>query len=162
MTSFTSPNLGFLFDISEWHIVWDLNLYRCVHFLRLQPLDHRIPMLWTLMNVFRICKNMSISHTYIWLCDISIEMCANKWLMLNYYCSKANIWYQFVGCQKYAFSSLKMLSRKYVYKSYIFHHHHHLVVPLARISLTLSHHFSLSFNTFEHIYFDDPVWRLNH
>ena len=25
------------------------------------------------------------------------------------------------------------------------HHHHHHVVPLARISLTLSHHFSLSF-----------------
>ena len=28
--------------------------------------------------------------------------------------------------------------------TYIHHHHHH-VVPLARISLTLSHHFSLSF-----------------
>ena len=27
------------------------------------------------------------------------------------------------------------------------HHHHHLVVPLARISLTLSRHFSLSFIT---------------
>ena len=26
-----------------------------------------------------------------------------------------------------------------------YHHHHHHVVPLARISLTLSHHFSLSF-----------------
>ena len=28
---------------------------------------------------------------------------------------------------------------------YHHHHHHHHVVPLARISLTLSHHFSLSF-----------------
>ena len=28
--------------------------------------------------------------------------------------------------------------------NYLYHHHHH-VVPLARISLTLSHHFSLSF-----------------
>ena len=28
---------------------------------------------------------------------------------------------------------------------YFYHHHHHHVVPLARISLTLSHHFSLSF-----------------
>ena len=28
---------------------------------------------------------------------------------------------------------------------YIHHHHHHHVVPLARISLTLSRHFSLSF-----------------
>ena len=27
----------------------------------------------------------------------------------------------------------------------IYHHHHHHVVPLARISLTLSRHFSLSF-----------------
>ena len=30
---------------------------------------------------------------------------------------------------------------------YIYHHHHH-VVPLARISLTLSRHFSLSFIAF--------------
>ena len=29
---------------------------------------------------------------------------------------------------------------------YIYHHHHHHVVPLARISLTLSRHFSLSIN----------------
>ena len=28
---------------------------------------------------------------------------------------------------------------------YIYHHHHHHVVPVARISLTLSRHFSLSF-----------------
>ena len=28
---------------------------------------------------------------------------------------------------------------------YLLHHHHHHVVPLARISLTLSRHFSLSF-----------------
>ena len=28
---------------------------------------------------------------------------------------------------------------------YIYHHHHPHVVPLARISLTFSHHFSLSF-----------------
>ena len=27
----------------------------------------------------------------------------------------------------------------------MYHHHHHHVVPLARISLTLLHHFSLSF-----------------
>ena len=32
-------------------------------------------------------------------------------------------------------------SIKYIY----YHHHHHHVVPLARISLTLSRHFSLSF-----------------
>ena len=30
-------------------------------------------------------------------------------------------------------------------KNYTYHHHHHHVVPLARISLTLSRHFSLSF-----------------
>ena len=28
---------------------------------------------------------------------------------------------------------------------YVYHHHHHRVVPLAHISLTLSHHSSLSF-----------------
>ena len=33
--------------------------------------------------------------------------------------------------------------------SYSFHHHHHHVVPLARISLTLSRHFSLSFIAFD-------------
>ena len=37
----------------------------------------------------------------------------------------------------------------FTYKSfiyiYIYNHHHHHVVPLARISLTLSRHFSLSF-----------------
>ena len=33
-------------------------------------------------------------------------------------------------------------------KGCINHHHHHHVVPLARISLTLSRHFSLSFITF--------------
>ena len=32
-----------------------------------------------------------------------------------------------------------------IYSSILNHHHHHHVVPLARISLTLSHHFSLSF-----------------
>ena len=32
----------------------------------------------------------------------------------------------------------------YIY-TYIYHHHHHLVVPLARISLTVSRQFSLSF-----------------
>ena len=32
-----------------------------------------------------------------------------------------------------------------IVKNYHHHHHHHRVVPLARISLTLSRHFSLSF-----------------
>ena len=36
------------------------------------------------------------------------------------------------------------LSHKHMY-IYKHHHHHHHVVPLARISLTLSRHFSLSF-----------------
>ena len=34
---------------------------------------------------------------------------------------------------------------KYEWSSFKHHHHHHHVVPLARISLTLSRHFSLSF-----------------
>ena len=33
----------------------------------------------------------------------------------------------------------------YIYIYHHHHHHHHHVVPLARISLTLSRHFSLSF-----------------
>ena len=37
------------------------------------------------------------------------------------------------------------LFKKCIYKSYIFNHHHHHAVPLARISLALSRHFSLSF-----------------
>ena len=32
-----------------------------------------------------------------------------------------------------------------IYLHYVYHHHHHHVVPIARISLTLSRHFSLSF-----------------
>ena len=36
-----------------------------------------------------------------------------------------------------------------LYSCYVYHHHHHhQVVPPARISLTLSHHFSLSFIAF--------------
>ena len=41
--------------------------------------------------------------------------------------------------KKWAQPHLKMLSTRYV------HHHHHHVVLVARISLTLSRHFSLSF-----------------
>ena len=40
---------------------------------------------------------------------------------------------------------------QYIYLLYLLnshHHHHHHVVPLARISLTLSRHFSLSFIAF--------------
>ena len=43
-----------------------------------------------------------------------------------------------------------VIYKQFIYKSYTVnhpHHHHHQVVPLARISLTLSRHFSLSFIT---------------
>ena len=46
-------------------------------------------------------------------------------------------------CKKMRSGSFNNVSIKCVYKSYMFHHHHD-VLP-ARISLTLSHHFSLSF-----------------
>ena len=36
------------------------------------------------------------------------------------------------------------MTHTYIY-IYIYHHHHHHVLPLERISLTLSRHFSLSF-----------------
>ena len=45
-----------------------------------------------------------------------------------------------------SFDSFKNVTRKNLFTNlYTFHHHHHVVL-LARISLTLSRHFSLSFN----------------
>ena len=44
-------------------------------------------------------------------------------------------------CKKMSSGSFKSV----IYKLCLHHHHHHHVVPLARISLTLSRHFSLSF-----------------
>ena len=38
-----------------------------------------------------------------------------------------------------------LFNAKSFFNTYQHHHHHHHVVPLARISLTLSRHFSLSF-----------------
>ena len=50
--------------------------------------------------------------------------------------------------QKGAFGllSTRVVNFIYIY-IYIYHHHHHHVVLVARISLTLSRHFSLSFIT---------------
>ena len=44
----------------------------------------------------------------------------------------------------YIVLSLLFILYIYIY-IYIYHNHHHHVMPLARISLTLSHHFSRSF-----------------
>ena len=42
----------------------------------------------------------------------------------------------------------RQIERYWLFRNYIYHHlHHHLIVPLARISLTLSRHYSLSFIT---------------
>ena len=45
----------------------------------------------------------------------------------------------------YSIFQLKMLILKLLDNHHHHHHHHHHVVPLARISLVLSRHFSLSF-----------------
>ncbi len=53
------------------------------------------------------------------------------------YSDKFENHHQFLYTNKYIVLSLQIISNH--------HHHHHLVVPLARISLTLSCHFSLQF-----------------
>ena len=44
-----------------------------------------------------------------------------------------------------SFTQPNTLAVKLTFDTLLYHHHHHHVVPLARISLTLSRHFSLSF-----------------
>ena len=70
--------------------------------------------------------------TYMWVCE------SNE--------STALIDAWFPPCN-YRWSNIEHSAFIYIYKYiYIYHHHHH-VVPLARISLTLSRHFSLSFRS---------------
>ena len=54
----------------------------------------------------------------------------------------SNTWNHLTLFKRMSSGSFKNASSKWVYISYIYHHH---VVPLARISLTLSRHFPLLF-----------------
>ena len=55
-------------------------------------------------------------------------------------------WLHYSESNETLWEKVKWMLRKLecVYCTFIFHHHHH-VVPLSRISMTLSRHFSLSF-----------------
>ena len=68
-------------------------------------------------------------------------------MVILFYCkmlfdSHIQIW---VGSHFVFNSELMNTFAIFLTKSDLHHHHHHHVVPLARISLTLSRHFSLSF-----------------
>ena len=62
---------------------------------------------------------------------------------LIYYVATISLLPSKVDCALWHINPCRLFNAKS--SSYIYHHHHHHVALVARISLTLSHHFSLSF-----------------
>ena len=75
--------------------------------------------------------NWIIRNRTVWLFNC---IKANDWCLVELLLINNNTWNHLTGCKR-------MLNRIIS----VHHHHHHHVVPLARISLILSRHFSLSF-----------------